>query len=324
MPVAIYHLSAQALSRSSGSSAVAAASYRAGANLLDERTGERHDYSRRSGVDGSEIVAPEGAPGWALDRSRLWNEAERSERRKDSQVAREVRVAIPVELDDRARRELVREFAREQFAGRGMVADVAYHDFAGENPHAHILLTMRRLDEGGFSKRKERSWNAKEALRGWRQAWAQDANRALGRAGIAERIDHRTLAAQREEALDRGDVERAAELDREPQIHLGKAATHMEARTVETERGTRLVEADERNRARRRVRQQSRLLEQLRQQLRQLGAWARRLQALERRLHAAAVRWRPGWDRLARRRPGLARKPAKPIRRYRKFEGPSR
>lgn len=316
--MAIYHLSAQALSRSSGDSAVAAAAYRAGESLPDERTGERHDYARRSGVEAAEIVAPDGAPAWARDRAALWNAAEAAERRKNSQVAREVRVAIPAELDRRSRMALVREFAREQFAGRGMVADIAWHGFDGENPHAHILLTMRRLDGSGFARTKERSWNSKDALRGWREAWGRDANRALERAGSAERIDHRTLKAQREDALDRGDHAAAAELDREPTIHVGKAAAHLEARGVRTERGERHLELDGRNRERRGARERSQLIDRLRRQLRQIGQWRERLRELDGRLRAIGERLRP---RL--RRPDPVERNG-PVRRPRPGRGPSR
>lgn len=243
--MAIYHFNAQALSRSSGASAVAAAAYRSGKDLTDQRTGERHDYSRRSGVDHAEIIAPDQAPEWVQDRAQLWNAAEAAERRRDSQVAREVRVALPSELEGQEQRDLVREFCRQEFVGDGMVADVAYHDTGGENPHAHILLTMRRIEGQGFGK-KERTWNGKERLEGWRESWADHANRALDRAGQPERIDHRTLKEQRQEALDRGELERAAELNREPQVHLGKAL-YMEAKSISTEIGTRFLEIAERN-----------------------------------------------------------------------------
>ena len=221
--MAIYHMHAAVISRASGASALAAAAYRSGENLIDERTGEAHDYSRRDGVDGAEIIAPEGAPDWVQDREKLWNAVEDAEKRKDSQVAREVRVALPRELDPEQRRELVREFVKAEFAGRGMVADVSYHDGNSGNPHAHILLTTRELNSDGFGA-KDRSWNSKELLSGWREQWAESANRALDRAGSRERIDHRTLAAQRDEAIERGHTIRAEKLDRDPEIHLGKSA----------------------------------------------------------------------------------------------------
>lgn len=289
--MAIYHLSAQVLSRSAGASAVAAAAYRAGENIVDERTGERHDYQRRAGVDGAEIVAPDDAPEWARERAALWNAAEAAERRRNSQVAREVRVAIPAELGGEARKELVREYARQQFAQAGMVADIAYHDFGGENPHAHIQLTMRQIEGQQFASHKERSWNAPERLEAWREAWAEHANRALERSGRAARIDHRSLAAQRAEALQRGESERAEQLDREPGIHVGKAAWHQETdKGVQTERGGRALAIAERNAERAQLREHMRTLERLRQQIRRLRELGRRLTRSEGRLWAVARR----------------------------------
>ena len=253
--MAIYHMGAMVISRGSGGSAVAAAAYRSGERIGDERTGEMHDYARRSGVDGTEIIAPEGAPDWVRDRSRLWNEAEAAEKRKDSQVAREVRVALPSELYQQQRRDLVREYVRAEFTDRGMVADVAYHGGYGDNPHAHIMLTTRTLRAEGFGA-KDRSWNGKERLAEWREQWADHANRALELAGSSERIDHRTLAAQRAEAIQRGDIERADALDREPQIHLGKASSALRRRGEGNERTRRndRICARNRNRAQKRSR----------------------------------------------------------------------
>ena len=109
-----------------------------------------------------------------------------------------------------------------------MVADVAWHDEGGNNPHAHILLTMRQIDRDDFGK-KVRTWNDKETLVGWREAWAEIANHALEVHGNPERIDHRTLAAQRVDAEARGDHEAALRLDRPPTMHRGKVLTHRPA-----------------------------------------------------------------------------------------------
>ena len=221
--VAIYHFNAQMVSRSTGASAVAGAAYRSGERLTDERTGEQHDYRQRDDLDGAEILTPRDAPEWAQDRARLWNAVEAAERRKDAQVAREVRVAIPRELRPDDGRTLVRDYAQSAFVDRGMVADIAYHGAQGENPHAHIMLTTRTLTPDGFGP-KNRSWNKKEQLASWREDWAAHANRALERHGHVDRIDHRTLAVQRDEALARGDTDRAETLDRDPEIHLGRSA----------------------------------------------------------------------------------------------------
>ena len=217
--------SASVVKRSAGHSAVAAAAYRAGEKLADERADKVHDYSRRRGVDAAEILAPPGAPAWALNRETLWNRVEAAEQRADSQVAREIRVAIPIELSRDAGRELIRDYVKKEFVDRGMVADVAWHDEGGRNPHAHILLTMRQIDRDDFGP-KVRQWNDKKNLAGWREAWADAANHALEAHGSPERIDHRTLEAQRIDAEARGDREAALRLDRPPTVHRGKVLTH--------------------------------------------------------------------------------------------------
>lgn len=221
--MAIYHLAVKTHARSSGASAVAAAAYRAGERLTDEHTGERHDYERRGGVDGSEIHAPDGAPEWARNRRELWNAVEAAERRKDARLAREVVVALPAELSQEQRRHLVRGYVRSQFVDRGMVADVAYHDGKGHNPHAHVLLTTRQIGPDCFGA-KVRAWNDRDLVNEWRAEWSAQTNHALARAGRSERVDHRSLAAQRDAALDRGDVDAAARFDRVPDVHLGRAA----------------------------------------------------------------------------------------------------
>jgi ATP-dependent exoDNAse (exonuclease V) alpha subunit len=227
--VAIYHLSVKIHSRSSGMNAVAGAAYRAGEALEDERTGEVHDYTRRGAVDHTEILAPDDAPACAQDRGRLWNHVEAAEMRSNSQVAREIVVALPQELAADQQRELVRGFVTEQCVRRGMVADVAYHDGGTRNPHAHVLLTTRRIGSDGFAA-KDRSWNDRAVLQEWREEWAAAANRALERAQSPERVDHRSLVDQREAALERGDSAAAASLDRSPDTRLGRAC-HQEIRT---------------------------------------------------------------------------------------------
>ena len=153
--MALYHVHAQVVSRTSGASAVAGAAYRSRDTLTDERTGEEHDYrNRREDLDGSEILTPRGSPAWAQDRARLWNAVEAAERRKDAQVAREVRVAIPRELSAEDRRALVRDYAQRSFVDRGMVADIAFHGGQGENPHAHIMLTTPDPHPGGLREQE--------------------------------------------------------------------------------------------------------------------------------------------------------------------------
>jgi len=229
--MAIYHFDASVISRSKGRSATAASAYRTAEVITDHRTGEVHDYTRKGGVLHTEIIAPDNAPAWVHDRSALWNAVEDAERRKDAQVAREVRVALPSELTTEQNADLVRAFVQEQFVARGMIADVAIHAPGREgdqrNHHAHIMLTTREVGPEGFGA-KERDWNAKDLLVDWRQSWAEHVNDTLERCDIHERVDHRTLVAQRADALslahdaaERGDepaqaehMARAVELDR--------------------------------------------------------------------------------------------------------------
>jgi hypothetical protein len=248
--MAIYHLRATMISRSQGRSATAASAYRVAERIEDRRTGLTFDYAARSGVDHTEILAPDYAPDWVRDRSELWNRVEESETRKNSQVAREVRVALPDELTHAQRVALVRDYAQAQFVDRGMVADIALHAPGREgderNHHAHILLTTREIDAEGFTT-KNRDWNKVEVLEGWREAWARDSNAALERAGIEDRVDHRTLVAQRDEALElasaareRGDEDaelhetvRAMSLDRPPLPQLSLGAWQLKERGIE-------------------------------------------------------------------------------------------
>ena len=245
--MAIYHLRASVISRSAGRSATAAAAYRSGTEIEDRRTGLSFDYASKRGVEHTEILAPDHAPDWVSDRSELWNRVEESEARKNSQVAREVRVALPDELSPDERVDLVREFCQEAFVDRGMVADIAIHAPGSEgddrNHHAHIMLTTREIAAEGFTT-KNRDWNGKDVLEGWRLSWAEVSNEALERCGLDERIDHRTLEAQREEALElaadaqeRGDEEealretvRAVSLDRRPLPQLSPGAWQMKER----------------------------------------------------------------------------------------------
>jgi hypothetical protein len=223
--MAIYRLSADIVKRSAGRTATAAVAYRAGEVITDARTGLVFDYSRRRGVLHAEIIAPEGAPAWMRDRSLLWNGVEAAEKRKDAQLAREIELALPHELDGMQRRELVRGFVRAAFVSAGMVADVALHA-PGEhgdqrNHHAHVMLTMRRIEDEGFGD-KERAWNDPALLETWRALWAEHVNQALDLAGGSARVDHRSLEAQG--------------VDRLPGIHLGPAVMEMQRRGVATER----------------------------------------------------------------------------------------
>ena len=236
-PVAIYHLSVKTVSRSAGRSATAAAAYRAGVEITDERTGEIHDYTRKGGVESAELVLPAGAPEWAADRAALWNAAEQAETRKNSTVAREFEIALPEELSPAERQRLARDLAREIVERHGCAADVAIHapgkDGDNRNHHAHILLSTRRLGPEGFTEKTRELDDQKtgpQIVTQWRERFASLQNERLREAGIEARVDHRTLEAQG--------------IDREPTRHLGPAATGYERRTGEPSRKRMDYEAE--------------------------------------------------------------------------------
>ena len=228
----------KSISRASGRSAVAAAAYRAGECLLNQRDGLTHDYERKGGVAHAEIVLPEGVVAeWARDRSTLWNAAEAAEKRKDARVAREVEVALPHELDAEQRLALTRAFAQDLADRYGAAVDFAIHTPHEEsdirNHHAHLLMTTRMVGEEGFSEKtaieRESKWllardlpTAQMQLRDIRQAWEGHANRHLAQAGHDIRIDHRSHA-------ERG-------LEIEPTQHVGVHATQMRRRGMAVSR----------------------------------------------------------------------------------------
>ncbi len=278
--MAIYHMEAKVLSRGAGRSACAASAYLSCSAIFNEYDGIQHDYTRKGGLVWQQVFLPENAPAEWQDRETLWNAVEAAEKTKDSRLAREFILALPVELNRKQWIGLLTGFVQKQFVADGMCADAAVHDTDGHNPHAHILLTVRPLDkhgkwqhktekeylcvrdsqERGFTaeeyliaqiqgwekqypykvgKKKEylppsqamglvraskypkntkfgrqnpisARWNSEEQLLVWREAWAEAVNWELERAGLEERIDHRSHA-------DRG-------LDEKPTIHEGFAA----------------------------------------------------------------------------------------------------
>ena len=250
-PIAIYHCSIKIISRGKGKSAVAAAAYRAGEQITNEHDGVTHDYTRKGGIVHTEILLPDHAPAEYADRSLLWNAVEKIEKAKNAQLAREIEIALPHELTREQGISLVREYVKSQFVNAGMCADFAIHDTGGGNPHAHIMLTMRPIEQGGAWGAKQKKeyildkdgnkiydpkkrqykcksipatdWNEQTKAEEWRAAWAEICNRALEQNGHAERIDRRSYARQG--------------IDQIPTVHLGVAASAMEKRGIRTERG---------------------------------------------------------------------------------------
>nr|WP_200985561.1 Ti-type conjugative transfer relaxase TraA [Rhizobium rhizogenes]QCL10649.1 conjugative transfer relaxase TraA [Rhizobium rhizogenes] len=247
--MAIYHLSAKPISRSSGRSAVASAAYRCAVRLTNERDGLVHDFSRKQGVKHAEIVLPEGVSAdWALDRSALWNAAEFAENRKDARVAREFEIALPHELSAEGRMEVVRIFAQDLANRYGAAVDFAIHapHEQGDvrNYHAHVMMTTRQVGETGLGEKTYLEHkNARllsngmattdMQLRDIRQSWESIANSQLQREGLDIRIDHRSHA------------ERGLELS--PTEHVGVHATQMQRHGMTVDRARLDEDAARRN-----------------------------------------------------------------------------
>lgn len=224
--MAIYHCSVKTISRSAGRSATAAAAYRAAERIIDERTGEIHDYRRKGGIQQRGIVVPAGER--APARAALWNMAEIRERRKNSTVAREVVLALPAELDADQKADLAETFARHLAERYRVAVDLAVHapDRQGDdrNHHAHLLMTTRRLESGVLTdKTRELDNRNSGEVQHIREAWATAANAALAKAGHAERIDHRSHETR--------------QLEQIPTQKMGPAASAMERRGERSDRG---------------------------------------------------------------------------------------
>ena len=209
IPIAIYHCNISIVSRGKGKSAVAAAAYRSGEKITNEWDGMTHDYTRKRGVVHTEILLPPHAPPSFSDRATLWNSVELYEKAGNAQLAREIDAALPIELSREEQIRLVREYCSSQFVSRGMCVDFAIHDTDSGNPHCHIMLTMRPLDERGAWAAKSKKeydldengerirlpsgrykthkvdltgWNDKGNALLWRKAWADISNAYRDRA----------------------------------------------------------------------------------------------------------------------------------------------
>lgn len=253
MTIAIYHCSIKIISRGKGKSAVAAAAYRSGEKLTNDYDGTTHDFTRKGGVVYTEILLPDKAPREYTDRSTLWNAVEAVEKSKNAQLSWEIEIALPNELSEAECITLAKEFAQRTFVDKGMCADVCIHNPNREqkNIHAHIMLTMRPLNEDGtwddkqkkeyaldnngnkiYDKRKRTykcrtvqttDWNGREKAEEWRAEWENFINSALAEKGIIEKVDHRSF-------------ERQGKLEK-PTVHMGVAATQMERKGIRTIKG---------------------------------------------------------------------------------------
>ena len=231
--MAIYHFSVKTISRSAGRSAVACAAYRSGEKLIDERQGKEQDYTKKTGVEYTKIYAPIGTNAELLERGQLWNAVEKTERRKDANLAREFEIALPQELNKAEREKLVDELCNKIAERHNVIVDAAIHaphtDSGSDerNYHAHIMFTGRHIDleTGDFAAKKNRDFNkenSSETVQKWREDFADMTNAHLMRAGhLFSSVDHRSYAAQG--------------LDKEATAHEGSAVTKLRRLGIDTE-----------------------------------------------------------------------------------------
>lgn len=235
--MAIFSVQVKSLSRGKGDSATAAAAYRAGLDLNDP-SGTRHTYSRKTGVLSVDMLAPADAPAWALDPHQVWANVEEREKRKNARVARELLIALPHELDPGQRRQLAKDVGQLLVERYGVAVQVALHapDKGGDgrNYHAHILMTPRVIAASGFGDSAARVLDeykaGAEEVKALRSAIGARINLALSAAGVAARVDHRSLIDQKAEAAQEQDFARVVELDRPATKHEGKAVTQARRR----------------------------------------------------------------------------------------------
>lgn len=241
----MFRLQINSIARSAGRRATAAAAYRSGERIRDERSGELHNYSRRRDVVHAEIFLPSQFDGisnsWARNRETLWNTAEHAEKRYNARVAREYEVALPVELDAAQRVSLARAFSREIAERYKVAVDLSVHDPRPDgdsrNYHAHLLTTTREVTPMGLGAKTGLDMHAKERRRrelpdhrhefvNIRERWAILTNEALQAANVASRVDHRSLAAQG--------------IDREPLPNIPIGHLKMEHRGVHSQLAEKL------------------------------------------------------------------------------------
>lgn len=233
--MAIFHMEIKNIGRSEGRSAIAAAAYRSGSVLVDEITGEVHNYSKKQGVDRTEIIAPDGAPFWVSDRSVLWNAVQEQNVRRNGRYCKEINIAIPRSISDEAKITLIREFVTQEIVNRfGLVCDVCWHDLDSHNPHVHLMIPLRVAESEGFGARVK-AIDHRKTVTELRAAWARHANRYLSMLGERE-ITEKSYE-------ERG-------IDRDPEIHYGAAAWELRKKGIPTEIERKNLAIREQNRQR--------------------------------------------------------------------------
>ena len=241
--MAIYHFSVKTISRGNGRSAVACAAYRSGEKLVCNFYGKEQDYTKKTGVEFTEIYAPKNTNTELLNRQTLWNQVEKAERRKDALLAREFEIAFPSELNAEQRKKMLNELCQNLVKKYGVIVDAAIHaphtDSGSDerNYHAHIMFTTRSINEhGDFSAKKYRDFsrdNGTETVSHWRESFAELCNHHLEQNGFDERVDHRSYQDQ--------------ESDLEATQHEGPQATYLRRRGIFTEISLKNDEIKRRN-----------------------------------------------------------------------------
>lgn len=270
------HFDVRIIQRSNRQSAVASAAYQSGERLFSEYDQKQKYYSHKSEIVHTEIMLPPHAPPEYADRNTLWNAAEAAEKQWNAQLARRIILAIPREIPPERQADLIRDYCREFFVSKGMIADFAVHDKGDGNPHAHILFTMRAMDESGKWLPKSRKvydldgngerirlpsgrwkshkedtvdWNDQKYCGIWRQGWEDTANRYLEELESPVRLNLKSYAEQG--------------IDQIPTVHMGAAASHMEKKGVQTGIGN----------LNRDIQAANRLMRSIRQTVRSLKGW---------------------------------------------------
>ena len=271
-----YHFHLTQVKRSRGQSVIAQAAYRAGEKLYSTYYGESSDFTRKRGVVMAEICLPDHAPREYADRETLWNALEWAESGRKAQLAHSFDITLMNEFSMEENIEMARAFVQEELVSRGMIADFAIHDKGNGNPHAHILLTMRAMDEQGKWLPKSRKvydldengerirlasgrwkshkedtvdWNDQKYAEIWRQGWADTANRYLEAIGSPERLDLRSYARQG--------------IDKIPTVHMGPAVSQLEKKGIQTNIGN----------LNRDIKAANSLMQSIRQMVRSLKGW---------------------------------------------------
>ena len=274
-----FHFSVNIISRGKGKSAVASAAYISGEKIKNEWDGVTHDYTKKQGVISKEIYLPDHAPKEYKDRKTLWNSVELFEKNSNAQLARNFIISLPKELSIEENKKMIEEFVQKNFVKEGMIVDLAIHDESREgnqNIHAHIMTIVRPINEDGTWGQKSKkeyildekgekilnkngkpktrkveltTWNDKGNVEKWRENFSDLCNEYLAKNKIEKRVDHRSFKRQNSDYL--------------PTIHLGSAASAMERKGIETDKGN----------YNREIRKYNNLVKTIKEEIKTLKGW---------------------------------------------------